>query len=83
MICFQASLPNLGPGALSAAVIHEQNSTQGINTSISEPTSEFYKRFSEECARSHVCVDMFVFGSQNTDVATFSKFPYTDFFFKI
>ncbi|KAI8875971.1 protein transport protein SEC24 [Backusella circina FSU 941] len=75
IICFQASLPNIGPGALSAAVIHEQNSTQGVISSISEPTSEFYKRFSEECVRSHVCVDMFVFGSQNIDVATFNVVP--------
>jgi protein transport protein SEC24 len=73
IICFQASLPNIGIGALSPTVIHKQNTTAAGENLLLEPTSEFYRLFSEECTKSHVCADMFVFGSQNIDVATLSK----------
>lgn len=79
IICFQASLPNMGIGALSPSKAHKQNAT-GENLLL-EPKSDFYRSFSEECIKSHVCTDMFVFGSQNIDVATLSK--YIHFNFKI
>ncbi|KAG1062445.1 hypothetical protein G6F42_027423 [Rhizopus arrhizus] len=75
IICFQASLPNIGIGALSSSVIHKQNTTAAGENLLLEPTSEFYRSFSEECTKSHVCADMFVFGSQNIDVATLNVIP--------
>ncbi|CAO3653770.1 unnamed protein product [Mucor fragilis] len=75
IISFQASLPNIGIGALSPSAIHKQNSMAAGESLLLEPTSEFYRSFSEECARSHVCADMFVFGSQNIDVATLNVIP--------
>ncbi|KAL7316193.1 COPII subunit, variant 2 [Mucor circinelloides] len=75
IICFQASLPNIGIGALSSSVIHKQNTNAAGENLLLEPTSEFYRSFSEECTKSHVCADMFVFGSQNIDVATLNVIP--------
>ncbi|KAI8997046.1 hypothetical protein BDB01DRAFT_713526, partial [Pilobolus umbonatus] len=40
-----------------------------------EPLSDFYNSFAEECIKSHVSADMFVFGNRNTDVATLSVIP--------
>lgn len=74
IVCFQASLPNIGIGALSPTAIHKQNTTAAGENLLLEPASEFYRSFSEECTKSHVCADMFVFGSQNIDVATLSRF---------
>jgi protein transport protein SEC24 len=64
-------LPNIGIGALSPRQM-QQKIPIGDNLLL-EPTSDFYRAFSEECVRSHVCTDMFVFGNQNIDVATLSK----------
>lgn len=69
IVCFQASLPNMGIGALTPS---KQPLSTGDNLLL-EPTSDFYRAFSEECVKSHVCADMFVFGSQNIDLATLSK----------
>lgn len=38
-----------------------------------QAASSFYKSFAVDCSKSQVCVDMFLFGSQYTDVATLSK----------
>ncbi|KAI8642127.1 Sec23/Sec24 trunk domain-containing protein [Parasitella parasitica] len=75
IICFQASLPDIGAGALSSTVIQKQNTTAAGENLLLEPTSEFYRSFAEECTRSHVCADLFVFGSQNIDVATLNVIP--------
>ncbi|KAG2235504.1 hypothetical protein INT48_007902 [Thamnidium elegans] len=73
IICFQASLPNMGVGSLHPSVVQKQH-TAGEHLLL-EPASDFYRSFSEECTKSHVCTDMFVFGSQNTDVATLNVLP--------
>jgi protein transport protein SEC24 len=62
----------MGIGALSSSMIHKQHKTTTGENLLLEPTSDFYRTFSEECIKSHVCTDMFVFGSQNIDVATLS-----------
>lgn len=63
----------MGIGALSSSIMHKQHKTTTGENLLLEPTSDFYRAFSEECIKSHVCTDMFVFGSQNIDVATLSK----------
>ncbi|RCI06243.1 COPII subunit, partial [Rhizopus stolonifer] len=75
IVCFQAVSPNYGVGALLPSKIHKQNSKTTGNNVLLEPASEFYKTFSEECVKSHVCADMFVFGSQDIDVATLNVLP--------
>lgn len=67
----------MGIGSLYPSTIHKQNST-GEHLLL-EPASDFYRSFSEECTKSHICTDMFVFGSQNIDVATLSKKSETKF----
>ncbi|KAI8350611.1 Sec23/Sec24 trunk domain-containing protein [Choanephora cucurbitarum] len=73
IICLQAISPNYGNGALLPSRTHRQNTTS--DSTLLNPANEFYKAFSEECVRSHVCVDMFVFGSQDIDVATLNVLP--------
>lgn len=70
IVCFQASLPNMGIGALRPS--KKPSLSTGENLLL-EPASDFYRAFAEECVKSHVCTDMFVFGSQNIDLATLSK----------
>ncbi|KAI7891079.1 Sec23/Sec24 trunk domain-containing protein [Mucor mucedo] len=72
IVCFQASLPNMGIGALTAPT--KKGHGLGDNLLL-EPKSDFYRSFSEECAKYHVCTDMFVFGSQNIDLATLNVVP--------
>lgn len=60
----------MGTGAFTAPT--KKGNGLGDNLLL-EPKSDFYRSFSEECIKSHVCTDMFVFGSQNIDVATLSK----------
>lgn len=38
-----------------------------------QPQNNFYKNFAIECSRSQVSVDMWLFSSTYTDVATLSK----------
>ncbi|KAI8358418.1 hypothetical protein BD560DRAFT_437722 [Blakeslea trispora] len=75
IICLQAISPNYGSGALLPSRIQKQNSNTTSDNTLLNPGSEFYKAFSEECVRSHVCADMFVFGSQDIDVATLNVLP--------
>lgn len=73
IVCFQASLPNIGAGSLPKSAFQRKKCTVTGDSLLFEPASDFYRTFSEECIRSHICADMFVFGSQNVDVATLSK----------
>ncbi|ORZ09707.1 protein transporter SEC24 [Lobosporangium transversale] len=74
ILCLQASLPNLEAGALK-----NREDTKLLGTSkestLLQSASSFYKSFAVECSKSQVCVDMFLFGSQYSDVATLSCLP--------
>ncbi|KAG0367346.1 COPII subunit [Gamsiella multidivaricata] len=74
ILCLQASLPNLEAGALKMREDPKLLGTSKESTLL-QSASSFYKSFAIECSKSQVCVDMFLFGSQYTDVATLSCLP--------
>ncbi|KAI8337515.1 Sec23/Sec24 trunk domain-containing protein [Chlamydoabsidia padenii] len=72
IVCFQVSLPTVGDGALKAAP-SDQKSV--MDSPLLNPTNTYYKTFAAECTKSQVCADMFIFGSQYSDVATLNVVP--------
>ncbi|KAF9900060.1 COPII subunit [Linnemannia zychae] len=74
ILCLQASLPNLEVGALK---MREDPKLLGTakESNLLQSASPFYKSLAVECSKSQVCVDMFLFGSQYSDVATLSCLP--------
>jgi protein transport protein SEC24 len=55
--------------------VREDPKLYGTNkeSALLQPGNAFYKTLAKDCTKSHVCVDMFLFGQQYTDVATMSK----------
>ncbi|KAI8350455.1 protein transport protein SEC24 [Mortierella sp. GBAus27b] len=74
ILCLQASLPNLGVGALKPREDPKMLGTSKESTLL-QPSSPFYKNLAIECSKTQVCVDMFIFGSQYSDIATLSCLP--------
>ncbi|KAF9992378.1 COPII subunit [Entomortierella chlamydospora] len=74
ILCLQATLPNLEAGALK---MREDSKLLGTSkeSTLLQSASSFYKSFAVECSKSQVCVDMFLFGSQYSDIATLSCLP--------
>ncbi|KAF9579772.1 COPII subunit [Lunasporangiospora selenospora] len=74
ILCLQASLPNIETGALK---VREDPKLLGTSkeSTLLQSASSFYKTFAVDCSKSQVCVDMFLFGSQYSDVATLSCLP--------
>ena len=67
-----ASLPTLGPGALK---VREDPKMFGTakESSLLGAANNWYKTFAIDCSRAQVSVDMWLFASSYTDVATLSK----------
>ncbi|GAA5986774.1 hypothetical protein JCM11641_004786 [Rhodosporidiobolus odoratus] len=74
VICLSASLPNMGPGALKNREDSKILGTSKESTLLQAQTG-WYKTFAIECSRSQVSVDMWLFSSAYTDVATLSGLP--------
>ncbi|KAI8354974.1 putative ER to Golgi transport-related protein [Mortierella sp. GBAus27b] len=74
ILCLQATLPTLGEGALKQREDPKLLGTSKESTLL-QAASSFYKSFAIECSRSQVCVDIFLFGSQYSDVASLSCIP--------
>lgn len=74
IVTLTASLPSVGPGALK---VREEAKLLGTpkESSLLGAASSFYKTFPIDCSRSQVSVDMFLFASGYTDVATLSCLP--------
>jgi protein transport protein SEC24 len=74
IIALTATLPSVGPGALK---VREDPKLLGTSkeSSLLGAASTFYKTFPIDCSRSQVSVDMFLFSSAYTDVATLSCLP--------
>ncbi|KAM0787856.1 hypothetical protein ACM66B_003909 [Microbotryomycetes sp. NB124-2] len=74
IMVLSATLPNIGPGALK-----NREDSKALGTSkesaLLQPQTGFYKSFAIECSRSQVSVDMWLFSSAYTDVATLSGLP--------
>lgn len=73
IIVLSATLPNIGPGMLKNREDSKLLGTPKESTLLQAATS-FYKNFAIECSRSQVSVDMWLFSSAYTDVATLSQF---------
>uniref|UniRef100_T2MH92 Protein transport protein Sec24A n=1 Tax=Hydra vulgaris TaxID=6087 RepID=T2MH92_HYDVU len=71
---FQTCLPNIGPGKLVprelASMSSDSKDTQFLN-----PSTDFYKRFSLDCAGEQIAVDLFLLSSQYSDLASLSCAP--------
>ncbi|KAK6889779.1 Protein transport protein SEC24 [Candida tropicalis] len=73
LVCFAASLPNIGEGKLSvrdeASVAGKAKEAKALLT----PADSFYKSFAVTCNSSQVTVDLFLTSSAYQDVATLSN----------
>lgn len=67
---FQATLPSVGPGALSA----REDPSKRADSEVQHlnPATDFYKRLALECSSQQIAVDLFVINSQYVDMATLS-----------
>ncbi|KAI5963691.1 SEC24 [Candida pseudojiufengensis] len=75
LVCFTASLPNIGEGKLTvrdeASVAGKAKEAKALLTS----ADSFYKSFAVNCNSSQVTVDLFLTASAYQDVATLSNLP--------
>jgi protein transport protein SEC24 len=67
-----ASLPTIGPGALKNREDVKILGTAKESTLLQAATT-FYKTLAIDCSRAQVSVDMWLFSSAYTDLATLSK----------
>ncbi|XP_044749387.1 protein transport protein Sec24A [Coccinella septempunctata] len=67
---FQASLPNVGPGALTPREDPNQRSAAEVQNL--KPANDFYKRLALDCSSQQIAVDLFIINSQYIDIATIS-----------
>ncbi|KAF2903746.1 hypothetical protein ILUMI_02422 [Ignelater luminosus] len=67
---FQASLPSIGPGALT--VREDPSQRAGAEVHHLNPANDFYKRLALECSGQQIAVDLFIVNSQYCDLATIS-----------
>nr|NVI77894.1 Sec24AB ortholog [Cucujiformia] len=65
---FQASLPNVGPGALTSR--EDPNQRTSIEVTNLKPANDFYKRLALDCSSQQIAVDLFIVNSQYIDIAT-------------
>nr|NVI77929.1 Sec24AB ortholog [Cucujiformia] len=65
---FQASLPNVGPGALTSR--EDPNQRASVEVTNLKPANDFYKRLALDCSSQQIAVDLFVVNSQYVDIAT-------------
>lgn len=74
IMCLVSTLPNVGTGALKNREDVKLLGTPKESTLL-QAASAFYKSFAVDCSRTTVSVDMWLFGSSYTDVATLSCLP--------
>jgi protein transport protein SEC24 len=74
VVALSATLPNLGPGALKN---REDSKVLGTpkESALLHPANSGSKTFAIECSRSQISVDLWLFSSAYTDVATLSGLP--------
>ncbi len=74
VVALSATLPNLGPGALK-----DRSDAKAMGTSkesaLLQAANAWYKTFAIECSRAQISVDLWLFSSAYTDVATLSGLP--------
>ncbi|ODV65135.1 protein transport protein SEC24 [Hyphopichia burtonii NRRL Y-1933] len=74
LICFAATLPNLGEGKLSIRD-ESQSGKQKESQVLLNAADKFYKSFAVDCNSVQVTVDLFLTATKYQDVATLSNLP--------
>ncbi len=69
---FQASLPNIGPGALKPREDPNQRAAKDVPNL--NAATDFYKKFALDCSGQQVAVDLFLLGGQYMDIASLCKY---------
>lgn len=67
---FQASLPNIGPGALKPREDPNQRAAKDVPNL--NAATDFFKKFALDCSGQQVAVDLFLLGGQYMDIASLS-----------
>lgn len=76
IVCFNAALPNVGPGKLTVRDEEAHSGKPKEAQALLSSNNSFYKSFAVECNKSQVTVDMFLTSSGGyQDVATLSNLP--------
>lgn len=65
----QSSLPNIGPGGLKS---RETSGDKASDSSLLNPSTDFYKKLALDCSGQQIAVDLFVLQNQHCDLATIS-----------
>ncbi|CAK7901365.1 protein transport protein Sec24p [[Candida] anglica] len=74
LVCFAASLPNIGEGKLQAR--EDPNvSGKAKESQLLSAADSFYKSFAVECNSAQVTVDLFLTSGKYQDVASLSNLP--------
>ncbi|KAI9481440.1 MAG: hypothetical protein EXX96DRAFT_566720 [Benjaminiella poitrasii] len=78
IVCFQASVPNIGEGAIKTKADGGSNKS-ALDLPLMTASNGFYKTFAGECTKLQICADMFIFGggasNLSSDVATLNVIP--------
>jgi len=71
---FQCTLPNVGPGAVSAREVYSTSGkvAESGGSGLLGPATDFYKKLALDCSGQQVAVDLFALSSQFVDLATLS-----------
>lgn len=75
LICFSASLPNVGEGKLSVRDEAGVSGKMKESKILLSSADSFYKSFAVTCNSSQITVDLFLTSSTYQDVATVSNLP--------
>lgn len=67
----QASLPNVGPGALKSREDPNQRAAKDVPNL--NAATDFYKKYALDCSGKQVAVDLFLLGGQYMDIASLCK----------
>ena len=65
----QSTLPNIGPGGLKS---RDAGGDKASDSSLLNPSTDFYKKLALDCSGQQVAVDLFVLQNQHCDLATIS-----------
>ena len=72
---FQTALPTYGPGPLTPREDPKILGTEKEKT-LYEPQEYFWRKISQDCAVSGICIDSYLFPASYIDVATIGIFCY-------
>ena len=74
MVVFMATPPNVGMGAIKAREAPQLYNTEKEHT-LRQPEDPFFKKFASECSRAQICLDLFTFTFEYSDLASLATVP--------